>query len=491
MSVVAKNIVWLLVSQLATWAATLVTLIIIPNELGNFDFGAYSFAAGYVMFFTLVAGLGSSTFLARAVARDASIIGPYVWNAVLLKFVLWALVSVVALGLAVLLGNRGETLLLIAIGCGGMLIFIINEVFSGTLAGLQRLARPAMFVVLQVYFQTIFGVLVLMLGWGVVAYAIVMALGTAIPMIATGLMVRPMVRGHRRFDAAIWRLLVVGGIPLMALAMFNLIYATVDVPILHSMSGEVVVGWYALAWKWVGIPMFITTAVASSFFPGFAQHGKRLTAEFAPLVNRALHIVLVVTVPISVGTALVADDLIRFFYEPEWNSAIVIVQILALQVPIAAMDTILGNALIAADRMHRYIYVSAIAAVLNPIACIVAIDITQERYGNGAIGAAIVTGATEVWVMIGALLLRSPGVMDWHTTMRIARILVASAAMVPAVLLVRDQPLVLQIVVGAVTYAVVALAVRAISLTEVRQAVDQISGVVRRRRQAAPVSGAP
>ena len=33
--------------------------------------------------------------------------------------------------------------------------------------------------------------------------------------------------------------------------------------------------------------------------------------------------------------------------------------------------------------------------------------------------------------MVGALLLRAPGVMDWHTTMRTGRILVVAAAMVP------------------------------------------------------------
>jgi O-antigen/teichoic acid export membrane protein len=70
MSLVRKNIFWLLVSQGATWVATLATLLIVPNRLGSTEFGTFGFATGYVQFFTLVAGLGTSIYLSRAIARD-------------------------------------------------------------------------------------------------------------------------------------------------------------------------------------------------------------------------------------------------------------------------------------------------------------------------------------------------------------------------------------------------------------------------------------
>jgi O-antigen/teichoic acid export membrane protein len=481
-SVIGRNIFWLLASQLATWSATLVSLIIVPDQLGSSDFGAFSFASGYVMFFTLAAGLGASTFLARAVARDHELVGPYVWNAVLQKVVLWVLLSALAIGVAILFGNRGTTLLLIAILCGGMLFFIVNEVFGGTLAGLQWMARPAMWLVVQVYFQTIFSVLVLVLGWGVVAFAIVMALGPAIPMVATGAILRPLVRGHRQVDWGIWRLLVVGGFPILVLAAFNVIYGTIDVPILHNIAGDEPVGWYALAYKWVGIPTFITTAVAAAFFPAFSRHGKPMTPEFPRLVNQSAYVVLAVTVPASAGIALVADDLIRLVYRPEFDPTIVLVQILAFMVPIAALDTIMANALIASDRMNRYIWVSASAAAVNPFAVVFAINLTDERYGNGAIGAAVVTVGTELWILIGALLMRSPGVLDARMAVRIGRILLAVGVMSGAVLLVKDAPVVLQVAVGIVAYGAAALAFRVVTLREVRQLIGRAGSIVVRRR---------
>ncbi len=121
---------------------------------------------------------------------------------------------------------------------------------------------------------------------------------------------------------------------------------------------------------------------------------------------------LLASVPAAIGLAMVADDLIPALYDPQYDPSIVLIQILAGHVPLAAMDTVLAVALIASNRQSRYLWVSVGAAVFNPIACVVLIHWANDRYGNGAIGAAIVTVATELIVMVGAIVLRVPGVLD-------------------------------------------------------------------------------
>lgn len=483
MSLIRRNILWLMVTQLATWAATLVALLVVPNSLGSADLGAFGYATGYTQFFALIAGLGSSAFLARAIARDYDLFGPYVWNAVVLKLLLWAAVSAIAMGLAYALGNRGQVLVLIAISCAGMLPYLLLEVFSGSLAGMQRMARPAMWVVVQVYYQTVVGILVLALGWGVVAYTFVMVIGPVIPTIATAIMARPLIRGHRTVDLRLWRLMIVGGVPLVALTFFNLIYGTLDVPILHNLAGDDAVGWYVLALRWVGIPIFIVTAVTSAYFPAMSQHGNPITEEFAPLVNKAIHIVLVITIPASVGLALVANDVMHLVYGTEYDQSIVLIQILALGMPPMAMDTILAIALVTSNRINRYLIVAAVAAVLNPIACVILINLTDDRYGNGAIGAAIVTVGTEVWVMVGALVLRSPGVLDRGALARLVRVVFAAGVMVPVLLLSRDLPVAVQVILGLVSYGAASLAFGVFSLSELRELAAQTMSRGQRREQ--------
>ena len=467
MNVIGRNIVWLMISQLATWAATLVTLVIVPDRLGSSDFGMYGYAVSYVEFFQLVAGLGTNTLLTRVIARDHANFGPYVWNALWLKVVLVAGLSGIALGVAYALGNRGTQLGLIAIGCVTMFFLVQTNVFAGALLGVQRAARPAMWTVVQVYFSTVAGADTRSQGRGVRAEGGSLMPGQINTIVGMGMVTRPYLRGHRRIERATWRALVVGGIPLVSLLFFNMIYGTINVPILHAVAGSETVGWYVLALRWVGIPIFITTAVVSAYFPAFAQHGNPMTSEFAPLVNKAVALVVLITVPAATGLAVVADDLIRFIYRGgDYDSSIVIMRILAIQIPITALTTMLATALVAADRVGRYMWVAATAAVLNPIACYFLIHYAEDRWSNGAIGSASVMVATEVLVMGGALAFRSPGVMDRAATVHLVRVLLSAGAMAGAVLAVHNANVFVQVGVGVVTYGAASLAFGAITRQE-------------------------
>ena len=108
-----------------------------------------------------------------------------------------------------------------------------------------------------------------------------------------------------------------------------------------------------------------------------------------------------------------------------------LIQILAVGLPIIALDTVLATALVASNRLKGYLVVAAIAAVAEPDRMRDRHQHHRHRYGNGAIGAAIVTVVTELWVMVGALHFRSPGVVDRAEVGRIGRIVAATAAMVP------------------------------------------------------------
>jgi O-antigen/teichoic acid export membrane protein len=233
--------------------------------------------------------------------------------------------------------------------------------------------------------------------------------------------------------------------------------------------------------------VFISTAVMMAFFPQFSAHGATITADFTRLVNRALRLVLFVSIPSAVGIAMVAGDLVAIFYDGNtYDPSIVLIQILAIHIPIAAMDTILAMALIASDRQGRYVWVAGLAAVLNPIACVFAIRATMSAFDNGAIGAAIVTVGTEVFIMAGALVLRTPGVMDRATVGASVRYVAAGLAMVPALGVTGDQPLGIKVVVGVVGYLVASVAFGAISVNDLQRAARGTFEAVGLMRRATP-----
>ncbi len=480
MSLVGRNMTWLLLSQVATWVLSLFVAVAVPRLLGAELLGTYNVTVAYVGFFTLAAGLGTSILMTREIARDRSILGVYVYNAVGLKLVVVALLSTLALGLAVLLPFTDEMMILVAIGCVGMLIFVLNEVTFSTLSGLQRMGRASVWQVISVYVASIGGILVLAGDGTVVTYAIVMTGATIIPLLATAAIVWPMVRPEdRRLDLGVWRHLIRAGVPLMMLTVFNQIYNTVDVPILGAIAGLTTVGWYGVAYRWAGIPIFIATAVVGSHYPEMSIHGKTGGPPFVALVNRAVKITLLASIPAAVGLAVIAPDLISWLYpNGEYDNSVRPLQILALQIPITSMDTVLATALIASDRLRKYLVVAGFAAALNPIMCIVLINVALDAWDNGAIGTALATATTELFVMSCALYLSARGVMNRSMVSWTARCILASLTIVAVGLLAGAGHVTVQVVLGVVAFGVAALVFRVVSPAMVRQGFAQGRRVV-------------
>jgi O-antigen/teichoic acid export membrane protein len=479
------NFVYLLVSQLATWSITIVVLVVVPDLLGPDGFGQIGFAAAYMQFFVIAASLGTAMFLTREVARDHTILAHYTYNAVVLKVVSGIVTSVLAVAIAVAIGTEGTKLVLVGLGCFTMLFVILNDVFVGGLVGLERMGRPALWSTVQMYAASIGGILIVVAGGGVIAYSLVLCLTGLIPLMANGRVVWPSTRGTRHLDRMVWKRLVTGGFPLMILNALVLLYGTIDIPILSVLSNDATVGWYTLAFRFVGIPMFIANAVMVAIFPMMSAHGVEVNAQFVGLVNRSVRLVMLIAVPAALAIAVLADRIIGLLYDERYADAVPIMRILALGIPLTTMGLALGTALIASDRQFRCVVIAAIATVLNPIASWFAIGWSIDRYDNGAIGAAIVTVGTELFITAGSLLVRSPGVMDRATTWYCARTVFAAGVMAVLLGVFGDLPLAVLCVLGVVVYGVTSIAVRTLALNDVRGLSGLFSGALRSARRSA------
>ncbi len=89
---------------------------------------------------------------------------------------------------------------------------------------------------------------------------------------------------------------------------------------------------------------------------------------------------------------------------------------------------ILGTALIAASRQRAWTIVGIFAGIFNPLVNLWAIPFTQNNphIGNAAVGAAVVTVATELVMFIGALYLRPKGVFTRWDIWYVGRCLIAT-----------------------------------------------------------------
>jgi O-antigen/teichoic acid export membrane protein len=288
---IGRNVLWLFVSQVLTWMVSVIVLILAPDRLGADDFGLLNFTMAFVGFFNFVGVLGTGQLITRTAARDPDTLAPYVVNGVVMKLLLSVALSALALGLGSAFGYDGKTLLLLSITLGGMTLSLINDVLYGGLVAVNRVARPAMWWVVQTYLAAGLAILVLFTSRSVIAYAGAYAIALLVPVATNALNIRQFITGSHRIDLTLWWTMIKQGAPLLILAGLILIYGTIDIPLLQSLTDNVTVAHYTLAYRWVTIPIFVATAVVQASASSLSAFAVKDHERFVSLSNKSLRLV--------------------------------------------------------------------------------------------------------------------------------------------------------------------------------------------------------
>jgi O-antigen/teichoic acid export membrane protein len=199
-------------------------------------------------------------------------------------------------------------------------------------------------------------------------------------------------------------------------------------------------------------------------------------------VAKTARIVLLLVVPLCAGTIVVSPSLPALLGWPaDFANASPLMAILSLQLPVIALDMILGSVLMAIGLQGRWVVVGIIAAVLKVGLNFAAIPIFENLTGNGAIGASIVTLLAEIWMFFGALVLIPKELLDVRIARDIAWIFLAGTAATVAGSILLHVGLVPAVVGSAVAYLVLVVSLRALTTEDLRPLTSRVTAVLGRR----------
>jgi len=477
---VVRNFTFMLTSHGLTWALSIIIMVLGPRILSVTDVGNLRFAQAFVGFFALVAPLGMTTYIVKTVARDSTIAGQLLYNALAIVAVWTAVLSVAALVGGHLLGYGRQVNSLLIVFCVIMVFTSLDQQTAATFQGLQKMGGLAVWAAIQELVATVLGVFVLVRGWGAIWFAATVMLSLAVQFVANAWRARPLLSQRARLDPRLCRAMIIGGLPYLLNGAMLLIYGTIDIPILEHFAGSETVAWYAIAYQWIGVPSFFAAVVITALLPSLAAHGRTITPEAAAQANKALRLVSVFGAPVAVGLALISSEGLALLYGGHYSHSASVMQILSVHLPVVSIDMVFGTVLIAVDRQRAWLMVGIAAGVFNVLANFVVIPWTVREYGNGAVGSALITVATELLVMVGAILLRPSGVLDRSTASFCSRAALAALAMVPAVLAIDNAWIGFKVGLGMVVFGVAALVLRLGSPSDVRRGVRQVRMATRR-----------
>ncbi len=390
-------------SQLFNRAVDLVFAAFVLRMLGQSGNGQYVVATTVWLYAKTVSDFGLGVLVTREVSREPESAGSLLGSSTLLRLaVLVAIVPVV--GLYVLWGTHWSDLSRTSVIAIGLLFLTIapssyTEAVNSIFNGRERMEFPALLNILTNLCRFGLGLAALFAGFGVVGLASVAFITTTLSAVAFHLAARHVrVRPVWRLDRSQAHDLVLLAWPLLLNALLLNLFFRADVFIIQASQGDSALGSYDAAYKFINmlplIPAYFTLAV----FPLLSRYATSDSDRLLDSYRLAAKLLFIVAWPITLGTMILAPDLIRILageaYLP--NSATAL-RILIWFLPISYVNGITQYVLIAVNRQRTITVAFASAVTFNVVANLVLVP------SFGYFAAAATTIGTEMRPLHSAL----------------------------------------------------------------------------------------
>lgn len=210
------------------------------------------------------------------------------------------------------------------------------------------------------------------------------------------------------------------------------IYDNADFGVAGRVLGGPALGNYTVAWTISAAPIEKIGNLFTTVTPAFFSAVQTEKAELSRYLLRLTELLSFVTVPASVGIALVADYLVPVLLGPQWTGVIAPLRLLGCFVAVRSVATILPNLLTAIGDASFVMWATVGAAIVMPIAFLLG-----SRWGTTGIAAAWVVAYPVIMIPLYYRVLEKTGLKLKEYIWVVIPALGASAIMAVVVLMVR------------------------------------------------------
>jgi len=406
--------------------------------LGATAAGEYAFAIVLMGYFEIFTNFGLNALITREIARNRSLAGRYLSDAITLRLGLCLLSTPVALGV-IFFGTRllqmsastttAFVLLTLALIPGNL-----NGALSALFNAYERNEVPAIIAVGTNLLRVALSTVVLLAGAGIIGLAAIALFLNVLLVVAFVVATRSVVRvppslpgtGTRDRESAnregagglrlslpsprnLWRM-VGEAYPLLINHVLVTIFFKIDFLLLEAMQGALAVGYYSAAYKWVDGFLIIPSTFTFAVFPALSRFAEQKGEGLRATYDISIRVLVCLAIPLSVIVAYSSGDLILLLGGPAfYPQSARALAILIWFLPFSYINGLTQYALIAVNRQKFITRAFLISAGFNLVANLILIP----RYSLYA--ASAITVISEVVLMVPFLIevRREIGWPDW------------------------------------------------------------------------------
>ncbi len=419
---VLKNTFWLFFGQVGSRFVKLGIIIYAARVLGASGWGAFSYALGIAAFFSIFIDFGVNGVLTREGSRDLKSQEKYFATALAIKIFLFFLSSAAIFLLFPLFMTRNEVAILmpfvvLIVGFDGL------RDFAGAMSrAWERMEIEAVMQILTSAFILIAGFIALFLSPTPKALAIGYAVGVGLGMLASFWPCRGYFKNlYQAFSLSLIRPIVSASWPFALSGLMGAVLLNTDTVLIGWLLDITNVGYYSAAQRIALLAYVIPGLTATAFFPSMAKFFEDKERRKI-LLEKLATLQILIALPLTIGSYLLAEPIITLFYGQEYTPAILSFQIMSLTFLPVFLQTIFSNTIFSINE-EKKLFLSSIVGIIGNLTLDI---ILIPRWGIAGAALATVLNQTIVVSFLWWLLRKK---IAFSLLPQIGKIIIASVVM--------------------------------------------------------------
>jgi O-antigen/teichoic acid export membrane protein len=450
---IARNTTILLLSNVAGFFLGFFFNVYAARYLGAQGLGVLAFALAFTGIFSILTDIGLQTLMIREIARDKALAQKYLGNIAVLKIIL----VIITFGLIALTINLmdypAETVRVVYLMALSVVFNAFSVPFYGLFRAYERMEFEALGGVVSGALLLAGAFYAISHNFSVSGFAWVYFITSLVTLaytcaVAAWKFVLPKLEVNLKF----WKEMLKQAWPFALGLVFMTLYFSIDSVMLSVIKGNEAVGWYNAAYRLISALMFIPMAYFSAVFPIMSRFHVTSQDFLRFTYERSFKYMLILGVPIGVGTTLLANKIIMLIFGLGYYNSIIALQILVWSMVFIFINGPFGQLFISVNKQLIGTWITIGTVISNIVLNIILIP----RYG--LTGASISTvAAMSLGFFINYIWSSRMGygIPVKNTVGLIMRVLIASAVMGLPIYYFRDFYALAMVPASALLYFVV------------------------------------
>jgi O-antigen/teichoic acid export membrane protein len=396
----------------------------LATYLGVASFGILNFATYFCSLFQVLFDLGISQLLIRELARDLSQSREFVGRVLALKIIV-AFLAGLLVGIVGLISHFDRitswAILLTTV------VFAVNGVSIVFLSAFQAHRKMTLVSIANLLNDLLLSIAIILVIQASPHVVTVLLLSILVACVNLAILftvyVRTVGMPQIRADLNVWKSLLKESTPIAVSSLGISTYTFIGPTILKYARGDIEVGIYSAGYKLISILTLIPATFTQVVYPIFSDFYVSAKDKLSKSLQDSLRVMMQISVPLAVGTILLAPRIIEILYPASFAKASTVLQLVIAGNALGYLAWILYAFLLAVNRQKYCMWNSIVVAITAFAASLILIP----RFGY--VAAAAISLATDVVLFFSMLqyALRIGFVMD--EIAKFPRVLLSAAGM--------------------------------------------------------------